>query len=78
MDTVKITLPIETGMLMHDVPGKIALKAKAMGLNVTHDKTGGWFERSHLLIITGDDVDTGKRFWKWLQLAYPELNLPDV
>jgi hypothetical protein len=68
----RITLPMETTLGAHSLPARIALQAKAMGLNVTHDQAGGWWSKSHLLTVTGDD-EPARRFWDWARRAVAQF-----
>lgn len=62
----RITIPMETTLGAHAAPARIALRAKSLGLAVTHEQVGGWFHKSHLVTATGDEV-AARVFWEWAQ-----------
>lgn len=50
---VKVTIPIESTIGANSIPERLALIARGMGLSATHTSAGGWFAKSHIIVVEG-------------------------
>ena len=56
-----LTQRITTTVGAHGMVDRLALYGRSLGLSVTHERAGGWFEKDHLLRVAGE-ADAVRRF----------------